>query len=656
MTDLISRKQKTVPSEDDQQVSTIRFLRPAPRHGCRSQHGTPANPFGDELLVLQQIGILPTILSRLTQQALRNGTTVEQEFLTCDYMSAKDYYARLADLLNLPFLETLPTRQIFDSEFIDSQLTQPSIIRLYDKTRPPVTVIAPEARRLPAIQARLRQSPEFAASLAIATPQAIADAAWKVGARRRAEAATAQLFHASPQQSARTVLTARQAFFAGLLIALACFAAVTATRATWIGIHTLLSLLYMGTLWFRSLLLLQKVRKPAAPTLLLPASTFLPTYTVLVAIYRESAIVPQLIAAMQRLNWPASRLDIKLVCEEDDAETLAALSAIPLPSHFEIVLTPALGPRTKPKALTYALAGARGDYLVIYDAEDRPHPDQLNEAYAHFIAAPPEVACLQAPLIIANVADNWISSLFALEYAALFRGILPSLSHYKMPLPLGGTSNHFRTDILRKIGAWDPYNVTEDADLGLRLYRAGYRCETLTRATLEDAPTSTHIWIGQRSRWFKGWLQTWLVLMRHPRAAWNTMGGKAFLVFQLLIGGMLISALLHPTILIFLGMTLYAMLDKPITDIPLRETVMFWIDMMNILGSYLVFLALGSAAMTERERKHIGWRAATIPIYWLMTSRAAWKAVIELKTKPFFWNKTPHMPTKRDVPTTQVTA
>jgi glycosyltransferase XagB len=647
MTDLVSRKQKTVHSEDDQQLSTIGFIRHAPQGRHLPRKSSLAGHFGEELLVLQQIGILPTILNRLVRQALCNGTTIEQEFLTCDHMSAKDYYTRLADLLDLPFLEKLPSEQIFDSEFLDSQLAQPTIIRLYDKTRPPVTVIAPEARRLPAIRARLRQSPDFAASLAIATPQAITEAAWKAGAKRRAEAASAKLFYATPQHSARTVLTARQAFFAGLLIAIAGFGAFAAWQATLIGIHTLLSLLYMGTLWFRSLLLIQKIRTPSAPPLLLPTTTILPTYTVLVAIYRESAILPQLIGALKRLNWPASRLDIKLVCEEDDTETLAALAEIDLPSHFEIILTPALGPRTKPKALTYALSGARGDYLVIYDAEDRPHPDQLKEAYAHFLMAPPEVACLQAPLIIANADDNWISSLFALEYAALFRGILPSLSHYKMPLPLGGTSNHFRTHILRDIGAWDPYNVTEDADLGLRLYRAGYRCETLTRPTLEDAPTSAHVWIGQRSRWFKGWLQTWLVLMRHPRSAWNTMGGKAFLVFQLLIGGMLISALLHPTILIFLGMTIYALLNPPVTDIPLRETIMFWIDLMNILGSYLVFLALGGSAMTEYERKQIGWRAMTIPIYWLMTSRAAWRAVIELKTKPFFWNKTPHMPRKQ---------
>lgn len=612
----------------------------------QDQSATLADLFGDELRVLQQIGVPASLLSALLKEALVNGTTIEQELLASHSMTPRDYYARLAALLNLPFLEELPTTQIFDHDFLDSQLSQPSILRLYDKIRPPVTVIAPKAGRLPALQSRLAQSPEFATSLAIATPTAIARAVWEVGAQRRVEDATMRLFQAYPHQSARTVMTARQGFCTGLVISTALFCCVTEPHTTLAATHAVLSLLYMGTLWFRIFLLVQQIRQRHHRALIPLPETILPVYTVLIAIYRESSVVPQLVEALKRLNWPASRLDIKIVCEEDDIETLAALAALSLPNHFEVVLTPAHGPRTKPKALTYALAGARGDYLAIFDAEDRPHPDQLRQAYSHFMATSEDVACLQAPLIIANAGESWISSLFALEYAALFRGILPSLAHYKMPLPLGGTSNHFRTEVLRKIGAWDPYNVTEDADLGLRLYRAGYRCETLNRPTLEDAPTSQKVWLGQRSRWFKGWLQTWLVLMRNPKAAVSSMGIKAFSIFQLMIGGMLVSALLHPIILVFLATTIIAMLRPPANDIPVRETIMFWVDLMNILGSYLVFWALGSSAMTQFERKQIGRRVIGIPVYWLMTSVAAWKAAIELKSKPFFWNKTPHVPRK----------
>jgi cellulose synthase/poly-beta-1,6-N-acetylglucosamine synthase-like glycosyltransferase len=258
----------------------------------------------------------------------------------------------------------------------------------------------------------------------------------------------------------------------------------------------------------------------------------LPIYSVLVALYREKEVVQQLANALLRLDWPTSRLDIKLVCEAEDRETIAALQALDLPPHFEIVEVPDRPPRTKPKALNYALAGARGDFVVIYDAEDRPHPRQLLEAYRHFSEAPDDVVCLQAPLIISNAADSWLAGLFALEYAGLFRRLLPFLGTRQQPMPLGGTSNHFRADILRAVGAWDPYNVTEDADLGLRLYRFGYRAETLTRYTVEDAPTERSVWLGQRTRWFKGWMQTWLVLMRHPILLTRELGLHGTLMFM----------------------------------------------------------------------------------------------------------------------------
>ena len=102
-------------------------------------------------------------------------------------------------------------------------------------------------------------------------------------------------------------------------------------------------------------------------------------------------------------------------------------------------------PRTKPRALNYALQFATGDYLVIYDAEDRPDPDQLRKAAGRFRDAPREVVCLQARLTFDNASENWLSKQFAIEYASLFAGILPMLDAARLPLPLGGTSNHFRT-------------------------------------------------------------------------------------------------------------------------------------------------------------------------------------------------------------------
>jgi len=178
----------------------------------------------------------------------------------------------------------------------------------------------------------------------------------------------------------------------------------------------------------------------------------------------------------------------------------------------------------------------------------------------------------------------------------------------------------------------------------MRLYRFGYRSATIRRQTLEDAPTTTGVWLGQRTRWFKGWLQTWLVMMRDPRRTIDEMGLAAFATFQLLIGGMLISALSHPLIIVFLVSSCTAMLQKPAEAIGAFEAALFVIDLTNIFGSYAAFVALGLTTMTAHEQRLIGCRWMGVPLYWMMTSFAAWKAVIELRCKPFFWNKTPHQP------------
>ncbi|MGN6548642.1 MAG: glycosyltransferase family 2 protein, partial [Pararhizobium sp.] len=329
----------------------------------------------------------------------------------------------------------------------------------------------------------------------------------------------------------------------------------------------------------------------------------------------------------------------------DDA-TLAALDALDLPPEFEIVRVPPMQPRTKPKALHYALSGVSGSYLVIYDAEDRPHPDQLLEAYAIFSRAPETLAVLQAPLIIHNSARNWLSGLFALEYAALFRGLLPMLARFGLPLPLGGTSNHFRVSALRECGAWDPHNVTEDADLGLRLFRRGYRGGVLSLWTMEEAPETLPVWMRQRTRWFKGWLQTWLVLMRAPLRLRRELGTGGFAVFQVLIAGMLCSALAHPLLVVFVAaFALHAAGSGMVTGAGL-DRLLFGADIWNLVGGYAVFLLLGWRAMTGEERRRVGPKWMAILPYWLAMSAASWLALFELMRKPFYWAKTPHSPTR----------
>jgi cellulose synthase/poly-beta-1,6-N-acetylglucosamine synthase-like glycosyltransferase len=599
-----------------------------------------------ELAVLTALGFSKPLLARLTSQADTNGTSVEAELLYCGEVEAKAYYGAIARLMRLPFLDSIDPSGIMDTPLLDTQLLHPLMLRIGRQHQPPQTAIVPEACRLADLAAALSTLPLLGRDLVITTPGAIRQAVWSAGADRRVRSATNRLFEEQPQFSARVVLAGHQGFLAGLAVATFLSALLVRPAILSLSLHIALSLAYFLSLWLRIAALVRRVApRPARTVAANPCR--LPRYTVMVALYREAAMAGQLIGSLRRLDWPASLLDIKLVCEVGDHDTIAALKAEHPGPQFEIVEVPALGPRTKPKALTYALSAARGELLAVYDAEDRPHPQQMREAHARFSAAPPMLACLQAPLIISNAEASWLSALFSLEYSALFRGLLPMLGRVGLPLPLGGTSNHFRTAALREAGGWDPFNVTEDADLGLRLYRLGYRADVLYRQTLEEAPVEPAVWLAQRSRWFKGWCQTWLVLMRNPVRLAGEMGLGAFLIFQLLVGGMLVSSLLHPLIIVFLAIGVTSMLQAPITGIPLLPLTLFIVDFVNILGSYLIFLGLGIGSMIDHEKRLIGRRWAMVPFYWLMTSYAAWRAVLELRTKPFFWNKTPHQPVKR---------
>jgi cellulose synthase/poly-beta-1,6-N-acetylglucosamine synthase-like glycosyltransferase len=233
----------------------------------------------------------------------------------------------------------------------------------------------------------------------------------------------------------------------------------------------------------------------------------LPTYTIVAALYREAASIDGLLRALARLDYPPEKLDVILAVEADDAETRSAIERRTARLPVSIIVVPPGDPRTKPKALNAALPFARGDFIVIYDAEDRPEPDQLRRAYDAFARGGARLACVQARLSIDNTADGWLTGLFTAEYAGQFDVFLDGLTALRLPLPLGGSSNHFRTHVLRKACGWDAYNVTEDADLGMRLARLGYRSEMIASTTYEEAPAQFAPWLRQRTRWFKGWMR-----------------------------------------------------------------------------------------------------------------------------------------------------
>ena len=616
----------------------------ARRPHVTAEHFAPALKREGRLLL--QLGIGKPAIARAMFLAEDHGTTVEEELLASGEIDETIYFEALAERLGLDFMPRIDPARVQDVAGLDTQLVRPEVLRVHHATRPPITVIVPSIAQLDAVAALLARRPTLRNTLAVSTPTAVRSAAWQAGSLRRVAATTRALFETAPLHSARITFWGKQGFYTGLFVCALMVAALMLPFISLLLLHVVLTLFYLANFAIRlhacGCAFMQERAGKRAQTL--AEAGPLPIYSVLVALYRERSVAAQLAAALDRLDWPRSRLDIKLICEEDDEETIAALRDVPLGPEYEIVHVPVHLPRTKPKALSYALPGARGSYVTVYDAEDRPHPGQLREAHAAFTAAPAHVVCLQAPLIVTNARRSWLSALFALEYAGLFRGLLPMLSLTGMPLPLGGTSNHFRTAELREIGGWDPYNMTEDADLGMRLHRLGYRSRVIYKPTFEEAPLTLSIWLGQRTRWFKGWLQTWLVLMRRPVLLGGEMGWPAFAVFQVLIAGMLLSALSHPVVIGFLVYLAWVMIAG---GTHVDGWLAFWLfigDTVNIFGSYAVFVALGFSRMGRAEKAAVGWRWTLVPVYWLIMSLAAWRALLELRTDPFSWKKTPHVP------------
>lgn len=364
----------------------------------------------------------------------------------------------------------------------------------------------------------------------------------------------------------------------------------------------------------------------------------LPIYTVLVPLFREAAVIPYLVAGIESLDYPKTKLDVRLLCEEDDDETIQAILDLDLPPHFQAIIVPPSQPQTKPKACNFGLLGATGKYIVIYDAEDRPDPLQLKKAVHMFDNVDDSIVCIQSKLNFFNQQTNLLTRWFAIEYSMLFDLVLPGLDVRQDPIPLGGTSNHIRGDALIEVGGWDPYNVTEDADLGVRLHQAGYRTTMMDSTTYEEANTSIPNWVRQRSRWIKGYLQTWLVYMRNPFKLMANVGFKGFMSFQLLIGGTF-TFLINP-IFWFLT-TVFALTQLGIIEDLFPGWVYFLASTQLFFGNF-VFLYLGLAAAVRRGDYNLAPYALFLPFYWGLMSVAAWKGFGQLITNPFYWEKTEH--------------
>ncbi len=384
---------------------------------------------------------------------------------------------------------------------------------------------------------------------------------------------------------------------------------------------------------------------PAAASALIDDD--LPIYTILVPVYQESNVIGQILKNFERLDYPTDKLDIMVLLEADDADTIAAAQAARPPEHIRLMIVPQGQPRTKPRACNYGLSFARGEYVVIYDAEDRPDPDQLRRVLVSFRndeevqrrrSAERPLACVQASLNYYNADYNVLTRMFAVEYAQWFDSMLPGMDSANTPIPLGGTSNHFRKDALIEVGGWDPYNVTEDADLGLRLAASGYRVDVVKSTTWEEATAKVGPWIRQRTRWIKGYILTAAVNLRHPLRWLHRNGARASLTMFGLILGTPLAFLLYP---LALGFTVLTWLLAPIFHVWLPAWLLIF-GTVNMIGMNLLMVVSSGLAAWQRYNWRIAAFSVFLPLYWLLHAVAAWRAAIQLAYDPFGWEKTPH--------------
>ena len=393
---------------------------------------------------------------------------------------------------------------------------------------------------------------------------------------------------------------------------------------------------FLATMLLRAVLILSAVRSGTPPP---PPRIRTPVVSILVPVYREAESLPALIRALKALDYPVRALDIKILLEEDDTDTIAEARWLTAGTHIDCLVVPSSHPRTKPKAMNFALPFVRGEIVGIFDAEDAPEVDQISKAVATLEAAGEEIACAQARLSHYNPNDNLLTRCVAMEYALWFDMLLTGLSRARLPVPLGGTSLYFRTDILREIGGWDPHNVTEDADLGLRLARAGKRATVFDSTTFEEATDSAAAWIRQRSRWIKGFMLTWAVHMRDPARLARDLGWGPMLAINVLLLDGFLSFLLQPIILLS---ALVAMMSEAPP----------WLGLFQVPGATILLASLfaGQALLLcgafIAARGRFGWRMAiSAPLlwpYWMMGGVAAIKALLQIATKPQFWEKTVH--------------
>jgi cellulose synthase/poly-beta-1,6-N-acetylglucosamine synthase-like glycosyltransferase len=367
-----------------------------------------------------------------------------------------------------------------------------------------------------------------------------------------------------------------------------------------------------------------------------------PPYTILCPLYKEAQVVPQFVKSMRAIDYPADKLQILFLTEEDDVETRKAILSLHLPPHFKVLTVPDGTPRTKPRACNYGLVEATGQYVVIYDAEDAPDPLQLKKAVLTFANHGPELACVQAKLNFYNPQQNLLTRWFTAEYSLWFDLILPGLQKIRLAIPLGGTSNHFPAQTLRALGGWDAFNVTEDCDLGLRLSWFHLKTIVVDSTTYEEANSNVKNWIRQRSRWIKGYMQTYLVHMREPLHYIRYKRLRELFSLQVVVGGKTAILLINPFMWLLFALSMVFRQQVTSAFGALFPAPILFIGVITLfVGNFFYGFIYLLGCMKREQFSLVKWMLL-IPVYWFLASVAASMALYELFTRPHYWQKTVH--------------
>jgi cellulose synthase/poly-beta-1,6-N-acetylglucosamine synthase-like glycosyltransferase len=581
-----------------------------------------------ELVFLATEGISPEALLSAVNSAPEAVQPVDQ-LLGEGNLTEEIYYRALANHLGCQYYcGDPPLARTFDPV----KGLRCGVAPLEPSSTGPRMVVAPRARFVPRLIEATQSGAIRSGSFALTSPQRFASLVRAYHSLELLDVALGRL---------PTSLTAREGM-SGLQIA-AVGAAATLALVIGFADFGALQAASSAILWlmFSSSVMLRSMAAVASGPGIHPSDLSddeLPAYTVVVALYRESSVVEDLVKAIDSFNYPKGKLDIKLVVEQRDAETLGRIVELRLPARYEVVVAPSGKPQTKPRALNIALSSARGDLIVVYDAEDIPAPDQLRLAASRF-AADKNLDCLQARLVIRNHSESWLSTLFAVEYAILFDIINPGLCALNLPIPLGGSSNHFRIQSLVGVGAWDEWNVTEDADLGIRLARFGYRVKALDSDTSEEAPYELGNWFRQRVRWQKGWMQTLIVHSRRPVFFWRDLGPRRAVAATTVIVGAIFGCLFWPAFAA--GTTWRALTVAQGTLSPWREMSDVFTYILALAGVWTILLPAVIAAKSRRLNLTIRL-ILLLPVYYILVSAATWMAMLDLTLRPHYWAKTAH--------------